>query len=205
MVAAVPVVLLGEVGGLWRLPAARGRAVALRVEPPGYRHLAPDGLPSLTQHGRAGDAGGHWAAARSRVRGQRASSSVMLRMTDARLAIGPARRSLRCAPLGARASRTPPRSPPRPQPGRLMPSVLGPARRARRRSLESCTRIEVTLRPSPTFKSCAALKKCEQQRHPSAGLGRTNVKRPATPSCTAWGAAGSRRTSCDRARHRAIR
>ena len=41
----------------WRLPAARGRAVALRVEPPGYRRLAPDGLPSLTQHGQAGDAG----------------------------------------------------------------------------------------------------------------------------------------------------
>ena len=43
--------------GPGRLPAARGRAVALRVEPPGYRRLAPDGLPSLTQHDQAGDAG----------------------------------------------------------------------------------------------------------------------------------------------------
>jgi hypothetical protein len=44
--------------GPGRLPAARGRAVALRVEPPVYRRLAPDGLPSLTQHGQAGKAGG---------------------------------------------------------------------------------------------------------------------------------------------------
>ena len=33
--------LLPGPGGPGRLPAARGRAVALRVEPPGYRRLAP--------------------------------------------------------------------------------------------------------------------------------------------------------------------
>ena len=48
-VAIVAVVLmLPGLCGPGRLPAARGRAVALRVEPPGYRRLAPDGLPSLT-------------------------------------------------------------------------------------------------------------------------------------------------------------
>jgi hypothetical protein len=51
------VLLMPVLCGPGRLPAARGRAVALRVEPPGYRHLAPDGLPSLTQHGLAGVAG----------------------------------------------------------------------------------------------------------------------------------------------------
>ena len=44
--------------GPGRLPAARGRAVALRVEPLSKaQHLAPDGLPSLTQFGQAGVAG----------------------------------------------------------------------------------------------------------------------------------------------------
>jgi hypothetical protein len=56
-VACSMALLLPGPGGPWRLPAARGRAVALRVEPPGYRRLAPDGLPSLTQHGQAGRAG----------------------------------------------------------------------------------------------------------------------------------------------------
>ncbi len=60
VVVSVLVLVLVLVLGLCgpgRLPAARGRAVALRVEPPGYRRLAPDGLPSLTQHGQAGGAG----------------------------------------------------------------------------------------------------------------------------------------------------
>ncbi len=78
-----------------RLPAARGRAVALRAEPPGYRRLAPDGLPSLTrtQSGQR--------CRRSSRRGPfpcpgiAGFMSVLLRRTDARLAIGPARRSLR--------------------------------------------------------------------------------------------------------------
>jgi hypothetical protein len=48
--------------------------------------------------------------------GSRASSSVMLRRTDARLAIGP--RS-QVASLGARASRTPPRAPAKPGAGPL--------------------------------------------------------------------------------------
>ena len=44
--------------GLGRVPAARGRAVALRVEPLSKaQRLAPVGLPSLTQHGQAGGAG----------------------------------------------------------------------------------------------------------------------------------------------------
>ena len=50
------VLLAGESVG--RVPAVRGRAVALRVEPlSNAQRLAPDGLPSLTQHGQAGDAG----------------------------------------------------------------------------------------------------------------------------------------------------
>ena len=55
----VPLVLpLPSPGGPGRLGAARGRAVALRVEPLSKaQRLAPDGLPSLTQHGQAGDAG----------------------------------------------------------------------------------------------------------------------------------------------------
>lgn len=50
--------------GPGRLPAARGRAVALCVEPPGYLRLASDGRLSLTQHGPAGGAG--WGTWRSR-------------------------------------------------------------------------------------------------------------------------------------------
>lgn len=45
----------------------------------------------------AGVAGDHHAAALARARGGAGLMSVMLRMTDARLAIGPARRSLRSA------------------------------------------------------------------------------------------------------------
>jgi len=45
-------------GGPGRVPAARGRAVALRVEPLSKaRRLPPGGRPSLTQHGQAGGAG----------------------------------------------------------------------------------------------------------------------------------------------------
>ena len=44
--------------GPGRVPAAQGRAVALRVEPLSEaQRLAPVGLPSLTQHGQAGGAG----------------------------------------------------------------------------------------------------------------------------------------------------
>jgi hypothetical protein len=53
----VDLVLVPGLCGPGRVPASRGRAVALRAEPPGYRCLAPDGLPSLTQHGQAGGAG----------------------------------------------------------------------------------------------------------------------------------------------------
>ena len=57
-VVVVVILLLPGLGGLGRVPAARGRAVALRVEPLSKaQRLAPDGLPSLTQHGRAGGAG----------------------------------------------------------------------------------------------------------------------------------------------------
>ena len=50
--------LMPGLGGPERVPAARGRAVALRVEPLSKaQRLAPDGLPSLTQHGQAGKAG----------------------------------------------------------------------------------------------------------------------------------------------------
>jgi hypothetical protein len=57
VVARTVALLMPGLVGPGRLPAAQGRAVALRVEPPGYRRLAPDGLPSLTQHGQAGRAG----------------------------------------------------------------------------------------------------------------------------------------------------
>lgn len=49
-------------------------------------------------------------------------------MTDARLAIGPARRSLRCAPLGALPSRTPPRAPAKPGAGPPIPGHLSARR-----------------------------------------------------------------------------
>ena len=49
---------LPGLGRSGRVPAARGRAVALRVEPlPKAQRLAPDGRLSLTQHGQAGGAG----------------------------------------------------------------------------------------------------------------------------------------------------
>jgi len=111
--------LLPGLCGPGRLPAARGRAVALRVEPPGYRRLAPDGRPSLTQHGQAGGAG--WSTRRPfPVPGDRGLLRPSCRAwpTPAWRS-GCARRSLRCAPLGARASRTPPRSPAMPGAGPL--------------------------------------------------------------------------------------
>ena len=58
VVLGVVVVLMPGLGGPGRVPAVRGRAVALRVEPLSKaQRLAPDGLPSLTQHGQAGVAG----------------------------------------------------------------------------------------------------------------------------------------------------
>jgi len=51
-------VLMPGLRGPGPVPAARGRAVALRVEPLSKaQRLAPDGLPSLTQHGQSGVAG----------------------------------------------------------------------------------------------------------------------------------------------------
>ena len=47
-----------------RVPAARGRAVVLRIEPLSKAHrLDPVGLPSLAQHSQAGCAGGLTGAA----------------------------------------------------------------------------------------------------------------------------------------------
>jgi len=47
-----------------RIPASRGRAVVLRIEPLSKAHrLDPGGLPSLAQHGQAGCAGGVTRAA----------------------------------------------------------------------------------------------------------------------------------------------
>jgi hypothetical protein len=59
VVAADGVVLLMPgLGRSGRVPAVRGRAVALRVEPlQAAQRLDPDGLPSLMQHGQAGGAG----------------------------------------------------------------------------------------------------------------------------------------------------
>jgi hypothetical protein len=73
VVAADDVVLLmPALGGAGRVPAARGRAVALRVEPLGYRRLAPDGLPSLTRIRSRRRCWLNHAAALSRARGSRA-------------------------------------------------------------------------------------------------------------------------------------
>jgi hypothetical protein len=50
--------LMPGLGGPGRVPALRGRAVALRVEPLSKaQRLAPEGLPSLTQLGQTGGAG----------------------------------------------------------------------------------------------------------------------------------------------------
>jgi len=67
------VLLMPGLCGPGRVPAVRGRAVALRVEPLSKaERLAPDGRPSLTQHGQAGGAGLRHAAALSRAWGSRA-------------------------------------------------------------------------------------------------------------------------------------
>lgn len=57
-VAFDPVLNLPPWGQLFgRVPAVRGRAVALRVEPPLRTSVSPlDGRPTLTQHGQAGEA-----------------------------------------------------------------------------------------------------------------------------------------------------
>lgn len=81
----VALLMAGPVGP-GRVPAVRGRAVALRVEPSGYRCLAPDGLPSLTRIRSGRRSRLKDGAALSRGRGTRASLSVMRCMTDARLA-----------------------------------------------------------------------------------------------------------------------
>jgi hypothetical protein len=58
VVVSVVVMVVPGLCGPGRVPASRGRAVALRVEPLSKaQHLAPDGRPSLTQHGQAGGAG----------------------------------------------------------------------------------------------------------------------------------------------------
>ena len=179
--------------GPGRLPAVRGRAVALRVEPPGYRRLAPDGLPSLTQHSQAGRAGGHHAAALSRARGSRAFLSVMLRMTDARLAIGPARRSLRCASLGARSSRTPPRPPAMPGAGPLNTDALKCSQRLDRRAIR-CARWHVgrgaaaARDRSVGFAATAAPGVLAQRPRRCAGRGKEAARAPVVPPRSPHGA-----------------
>ena len=72
--------------GFGRVPAARGRAVALRVEPLSKaQRLAPDGLPSLTQHGQAGVAGGIHDSGPFPCPGIAGPDSFTLRANDARL------------------------------------------------------------------------------------------------------------------------
>ncbi len=148
-------------GGPGRLPAARGRAVALRVEPPGYRRLAPDGLPSLTQHAQAGGAGRDTRRPFSRARGLRASSSVMLRMTDARLAIGPcsqvaALRSARCSRVpnatpGTRQARS------RAGETRVHRMATGPKDSAPRNQTASQRGVHVGISRGPCGNACPAI------------------------------------------------
>jgi hypothetical protein len=68
-VRVLVLVLVPGLCGPGRLPAERGRAVALRVEPLGYRRLAPDGLPSLTRIQSGRQSRLRHAAALSRARG----------------------------------------------------------------------------------------------------------------------------------------
>ena len=69
-----------------RVPAARGRAVALRVEPLSKaQRLAPDERPSLTQHGQAGVAGGDVNSGPFPCLGIAGLGSFTLRVNDARL------------------------------------------------------------------------------------------------------------------------
>ncbi len=73
--------------GPGRVPAARGRAVALRVEPLSKaQRLAPDGLPSLTQHAQAGGAGGDDDSGPFPCPGFVGLVSFTLRVNEARLA-----------------------------------------------------------------------------------------------------------------------
>ncbi len=106
------VLLMPGLCGPGRVPAAWGRAVALRVEPlSNAQRLAPDGLPPLTRN-RSGrrcrreTRGGPFPC--PRIAGP---DSFTLRVNEARLANWPACRSLRCAPLGVAPARSPPRSP----------------------------------------------------------------------------------------------
>ena len=66
------VLLMPGLGGPGRVPAARGRAVALRVEPLSKaQRLDPYGLPSLTQTRPGRRCRLNRAAALSRARGSR--------------------------------------------------------------------------------------------------------------------------------------
>ena len=70
-----------------RVPAARVRAVALRVEPMSKaQRLAPDGRSSLTQHGQAGVAGGDDDSGPFPCPGIAGLGSFTLCVNDARLA-----------------------------------------------------------------------------------------------------------------------
>ena len=117
-------------------PAARGRAVVLRIEPPSFvRCLAPDGLPSLVQYGWAGCAGGEneggpfpWpGTAGARMAVARCATAIFLARPLGGLA---RRRALRCASLSLRLrprAGPPPRPPATPEAGPPS-SQLGPAR-----------------------------------------------------------------------------
>ena len=106
--------------GPGRVPAAQGRAVALRVEPLSEaQRLAPVGRPSLTQHGQAGGAGWIDGSGPFPCPGIAGPVSFTLRVHEARLANGPTCKSLRCASLGAAPVRSPPRSPAMPVAGPL--------------------------------------------------------------------------------------
>ena len=73
--------------GPGRVPAARGRAVALRVEPLSKaQRLAPVGLPSLTQYGQAGGAGWIDGSGPFPCPGIAGPDSFTLRVNEARLA-----------------------------------------------------------------------------------------------------------------------
>lgn len=129
VVAQLVQVVAPGLRGPGRVPAAQGRAVALRVEPLSKaQRLAPVGQPSLTPHGQAGGTGWIDGSGPFPYPGTAGPVSFTLRVHEARLANGPACRSLRCAPLGAAPARSPPRSPAMPVAGPLNAGVQRSAR-----------------------------------------------------------------------------
>jgi len=127
-------VLVPGLCGPGRLPAARGRAFALRVEPPGVPASRPCrvSIPDATRSGRRSRL--RHAAALSRARGSRALFPS--RCAWARPAWRTDRLAGRCAALRSVRRRPDrhPGHPPSPEPGRWRPNTLRCSQRLARRA-----------------------------------------------------------------------